>query len=50
MTLNSKILIFLYIIRCNMHLLEVDVVKYANMYVYMEQFMNMHENIWVLCT
>ena len=35
-----------------MHLLEVDVVKYANMYmyVYMEQFMNMHEYIWVLCT
>ena len=26
-----------------MHLLEVDVVKYAN--VYMEQFMNMHELI-----
>ena len=40
MTLNSKILFFCIIIRCNMHLLEVDVVKYANMYVYMEQFMN----------
>ena len=44
MTLNSKILkinkkkllFFCIIIWCNMHLLEVDVVKYANMYVFME--------------
>ena len=53
MTLNSKILNFfsLYIYGVIiMHLLEVDVVKYANMYVYMEQFMNMHEYIWGLCT